>query len=80
MDFIISLLLTIVVILIIINFTSISISDTANSGQQCVNNRVFPLFGQYQIPQPTLAMAPSALNNKIKLEEQSYDYNKHFYM
>ena len=36
--------------------------------------------GTYQIPQPVLASAPSALNNKVNLEQQTYDYHKYFFV
>lgn len=36
--------------------------------------------GTYQIPQPILASAPSALNNKVNLEQQTYDYHKYFFV
>jgi hypothetical protein len=95
MDFLIGLLLTIVLILILLNFTSISMSDSDSSNQQCANNSLFTALGlgsgigltniggiggTYQIPQPILASAPSALNNKVNLEQQSYDYHKYFFV
>ena len=95
MDFLIGILLTIVILLVIINFTSVSMSDSNSPNQQqCVNNSLFSSLGfgggnvglgnvssgSYQIPQPILASAPSALNNKVNLERQSYDYNKYFFV
>ena len=99
MDFIIGLLLAIVLLLVLINFTSISVSDSNSPNkQQCGNNTLFSSLGlggssndgsgnngssvnnTYQIPQPVLASAPSALNNKVNLEQQSYDYHKYFFV
>lgn len=94
MDFIIGLLLAIVLLLVLINFTSISVSDTNSPNQQqCGTNTLFSSLGfsssgglgnasnsSYQIPQPVLAKAPSALNNKVNLEQQTYDYHKYFFV
>ena len=98
MDFVIGLLLTIVIILVLINFTSVSLSDSNNATQQqCGNNSLFSSFwgnngggigsGGYPqsqsvplVPQPILASAPSALNNKVNLEQQTYDYHKYFFV
>ena len=94
MDFLIGILLMICVILILINFTSISMSDSNSPNQQqCANNSLFSSLGfggsgslgnasagSYQIPQPILASAPSALNNKVNLEQQTYDYHKFFFV
>ena len=99
MDFLIGILLMICVILILINFTSVSMSDSNSPNQQrCTNNSLFSSLGfgggsssldsglgnvsvnSYQIPQPILASAPSALNNKVNLEQQTYDYHKYFFV
>ena len=98
MDFIIGILLTIVILLVLINFTSVSLSDSNNTTQQqCGNNSLFSSFlggwgnggqgnggqgngGYPQTPHPILASAPSALNNKVNLEQQTYDYNKYFFV
>jgi len=88
MDFIIGILLVIVIILILINFTSITISDT--KGGTCSSNTNSSIFGGNQygsriqnglgIPSPMLSKEPSALNNKLNINAQTYDYNKYFYM
>ena len=99
MDFVIGLLLTIVIILVLINFTSVSLSDSNNpNSQQCGTSSLFSSFwgnngggiGGYpqsqsvplvpSAPQPILASAPSALNNKVNLEQQTYDYHKYFFV
>jgi len=103
MDFIIGILLTIVIILVLINFTSVSLSDSNNPNQQqCGNNNSFfsslGLFGvgglgngglgnvgsgnggYNQPPQPIVASSPSALNKKVDLEQQTYDYHKYFFI
>jgi len=78
MDFIIGILLVIVIILILINFTSISMSDTINSGTCNSNN--YNYTNQNNIPSPMLSKDSTALNNKINLNVQTYDYNKYFFM
>lgn len=85
MDFLIGILLIIVIILILINFTSISMSNT--KGGTCSNNNMSTsIFGGNQygpgIPSPMLSKEPSALNNKLNLNAQTYDYdyNKYFFM
>ena len=99
MDFIIGILLTIVIILVLINFTSVSLSDSNSSNQQCGTSSLFSSFwgnnggglrnGELvntgyqqapQPPQPILANAPSALNKKVDLEQQTYDYHKFFFI
>lgn len=45
-----------------------------------MNNYNVMKNSSYNIPSPVLANAPSALNNKIKLNDQTYDYSKYFYM
>jgi len=97
MDFIIGILLTIVIILVLINFTSVSLSDSNNTTQQqCGNNSLFSSLwgvgggmgsGGYpqtqsspSLPQPILASAPVALNKKVNLEQQTYDYHKYFFI
>ena len=91
MDFIIGILLVIVIILILINFTSISMSDT-KGGTCSSNNTNSSIFGGNQygggnqyvpsIPSPMLSKEPSALNNKLNINAQTYDYdyNKYFFM
>jgi hypothetical protein len=97
MDFIIGILLTIVIILVLVNFTSVSLSDSNNpNSQQCGSSSLFSSLGLGSIsglgnsglgnggynqpPQPIVASAPSALNKKVNLEQQTYDYNKYFFI
>jgi hypothetical protein len=77
MDFLIGILLIIIVMLILYNFSSVSMSNTKSNGT-CSNNTVTT---QYNIiPSPILSKSPSALNNKVNLNAQAYDYNKYFFI
>jgi len=88
MDFIIGLLLFIVVIFIIINFTSISMSNT-KAGGTCSSSTSILGTNQYQnqygygnsnIPSPVYSKDSLALNNKLNINNQTYDYNKYFFL
>jgi len=99
MDFVFGILMFIVIILILINFTSITLSDTKGGSCNPNSNNSNSIFGnifstnQYQnpnlnqynnpnyyIPSPVQSNAPSALNKKINLNNQTYDYNQHFFI
>lgn len=101
MDFVIGILMFMVLILILINFTSISMSDTKGGncavggsngmsgmfggmgifGNSNINNNQYPNQMQnYNIPSPILSNAPTALNNKFNINEQTYDYRQHFFV
>ena len=89
MDFIVGILLMIIIILILINFTSISMSDTKanatcsrNSSSSSSNSstNINKYLQNTNIPSPMLSNPPSALNNKINLNNQTYDYSKYFFM
>jgi len=76
MDYIIGILLVIICILILINFASVSISDNQPGIPLLPSNN----YNTSNTPSPVLSRAPSALNNKINLENQTYDYSKYFYV
>jgi hypothetical protein len=81
MDFIVGILIVFIIILILINFSSISISDT--KGNTCSRNNLSlgnQTMNINSIPSPMLSKEPSALNNKLKLNAQTYDYNKYFFL
>lgn len=90
MDFIIGMLLIIIVIFIIINFTTISITDTnyqQNQQNQYYNqypnqnqNFLYSSNNRYNPPLPINANASLVLNKKLNLEEQSYDYKQSFFV
>ena len=90
MDFIIGMLLIIIVIFIIINFTTISITDTnyqQNQQNQYYNqypnqnqNFLYSSNNRYNPPLPINANASLVLNKKLNLEEQSYDYKQTFFV
>ena len=46
-----------------------------SSGNNVSNN-----MPNNKVPQPRNANSPLALNKKINLEEQTYDYNKYFFI
>jgi hypothetical protein len=92
MDFIVGILVVIIIILILINFTSVSVTDnegrTSNNlfltnkimNQDKMNQNMNQNMNQYNIPSPMLSKEPTALNNKLNLNSQTYDYNKYFYL
>ena len=87
MDFIIGMLLIIIVIFIIINFTSISITDSNYQQNQYYNqypnqnqNFLYSSNNRYNPPLPINANASLVLNKKLNLEEQSYDYKQSFFV
>ena len=77
MDFIIGVLLVIVVILVLYNFASISISDSPEAGK-CNDSNY--LFANHNEPQPVSAKPNTVMNGKVNLDAQSYDYSKYFYV
>ena len=92
MDFIIGILFIIIIIFILINFASVSISNSQSPNNKNTNNSVVNFLNPYnqgqsmnnlsngQIPSPMNANSPLALNKQINLEEQTYDYNKYFFV
>lgn len=82
MDFIVGILLIVIIVLILINFSSISMSDSkANTScNKIINTNPNQTVKNNTIPSPLLSNAPSALNKKFNLNEQTYDYSKYFFM
>ena len=85
MDFIIGILLVIVVLLLLFNFATISISDSP--GGNCNNqnylfssNRNNILTDNITNPKPVKSQPNNVINGKINLDNQTYYYNKYFYM
>ena len=88
MDFVYGILLMFLILFIVINFVSVNLSDTA--ANQCSNSNSSQSKSQYQnhnqiqpqnnIPLPINANSKLAINKKINLEEQTYDYKKYFYV
>ena len=80
MDFIIGIIFVLLIIFIIINYTTISISNNNNSlkdvnylytkKNNVLLNNTMPLPRQQN----------KSINNKLNLEEQSYDYKSYFYI
>ncbi len=67
----------IIIMLILYNFASVSISSNSSSGSNYI-----PITTQYlpALPSPMLSKSPSALNNKVNLNAQAYDYNQYFFV
>ena len=84
MDFIIGIIFVLVIIFIMINYTSISVSNNNNNN----NNNIKDINYLYTnknnskmlntIPLPI--QKNNAVNKKLNLEEQSYDYQSYFYI
>jgi hypothetical protein len=80
MDFIIGIIFVLLTIFIIINYTTISISNNNNTlkdvnylytkKNNVLLNNTMPLPRQQN----------KSINNKLNLEEQSYDYKSYFYI
>ena len=86
MDFVVGILLMIIIILILYNFASISMSNNnygsgTGSGSGSYNSMITQYNSiPYPSPSPILASSPSALNNKVNLNAQAYDYKKYFFV
>ena len=83
MDFVVGILLMIIIILFLYNFSSISLSDSTSNGtcNKNVNQNQYNSNRQYNsVPSPVLSKSPSALNNKVNLNAQTYDYSKYFFV
>ena len=74
----------IIIILILYNFASVSITSNNTYGSKSYNN-INATTTQYNsiqnpLPSPVLSKSPSALNNKVNLNAQAYDYKKYFFV
>ena len=90
------LTIVIILVLINFTSVSLSDSNNPNQQQCGNNNSFFSSLGlggwgnselvntgyqqALQPPQPILASSPSALNKKVNLEQQTYDYHKYFFI
>ena len=95
MDFLYGIMLIILIIFGLYNFGSVSMSDSKNSKNpnQSTNistqnylfaskNSNFENSSEKKPPQPMIANSPLALNKKINLDLQTFDYeyNKYFFV
>jgi hypothetical protein len=87
MDFLIGILLIIIAILFLFNFTSISVSDNRYSSSTCSSPNYLISSMQnnmYQgIPQPQIASTlnnPYGINTNSALNNYVYDYSKYFFV
>ena len=83
MDFIVGILLMIIIILVLYNFASVSITNS--SGSKYYDSNINTATTQYNsmpypLPSPVLSKSPSAINNKVNLNAQAYDYKKYFFV
>jgi hypothetical protein len=76
MDFLIGVLLVIIVLLLLFNFSSITISDTKYGGTCARNNSK----RNNNIPIPVQSASNKAVNGKINIDDQTYDYRKYFFV
>lgn len=83
MDFIISVMLIIIGILLLINFTTISISDNkfGNSNCSMLPNYLFSTMQNNQLQKiPTLVSATSQSNSITANNNSEYNYIKYFFV
>lgn len=89
MDFLVGILLTIILILMIYNFSSISISDSPSVGRWNNQNYLIssmqqsivqPNINGINIPQPNAAKASTSNNASVSSNHHIYDYNKYFFV
>jgi hypothetical protein len=85
MDFIIGILLVIAAILLLLNFTTISISDTKFNSGSCSADRNFLISTMQNSmtagqPQPITANASTAINRTVNLDNQTYDYSRYYFV
>ena len=76
MDFLIGVLVVIIVLLLLFNFSSITISDT-KYGSTCSRNNS---KSNNNIPSPIQSASNKAVNGKINIDDQTYDYRKYFFV
>ncbi len=85
MNFLLGILLVIIIILLLYNFASISISNTQNAGALSNNQNYLTTqqqlnilqTGNTQIPQPMLS---NSNTSTILNKQPIYDYNKYFFI
>ena len=85
MNFLLGILLVMIIILLLYNFASISISNTQNAGILSNNQNYLTTqqqlnilqTGNTQIPQPMLS---NSNTSTILNKQPIYDYNKYFFV
>ena len=83
MDFLIGILLVIIVLLLLFNFSSITISDTQYGGSCASANTHTSMntsMNKNNIPKPVQSTSNKAVNGKINIDDQTYDYHKYFFV
>lgn len=85
MDFIIGILLVIAALLLLLNFTTISVSDTKFGSGSCAVDRNFLISTMQNSlttgqPQPITANASTAINGTVNLDNQVYDYSRYYFV
>jgi hypothetical protein len=79
MDFLFGILITIVVLFIMYNYMSISVSDEKDVNRK-INRRNNNSYNNKTIPQPTDSKSNNSINGKFNLRAQMDDYQKQFYL
>jgi len=83
MDFIIGIIFVLLIIFIIINYTSVSVSNNNNNDNNLKDiNYLYTNKHNMKISNtiPLPIQKNNSINNKLNLEEQSYDYKTYFYI
>ena len=95
MEFLIGILVFILLFFALFNYVSISMTNTVKTAntEYTTNNTIFsinknqyqspyqtPNQTLYKTPSPVQSNPPKALNSKINLNSQTYDYNQYFFL
>ncbi len=86
MDFFLGIVLTIVLILIIVNYVSISVSDEGINNYKCnskntdMNSTIPNLTNDINLPMPIDSKSNNSITGKFNLQAQMDDYHKQFYL
>lgn len=84
MDFIIGMFLVVLVLIMLINFASISISDSPSVSNQCSIGNLFSSNGviNKQVPITTSGIVNlnGSIKNNLISQKMGYDYTNYFFM
>lgn len=85
MDFLIGVMLVIICILLLINFTTISITDSKFGSSNCATGQNYLLQNMQNgimvgIPSPVPANNSTINSGKINQTASNYDYSKYFFV
>lgn len=81
MDFVIGVLLFMVLLLLLFNFASISISDSnVPNSEKCLNQNFLFSSKLFNTSTPSPVPSVSQTATKSSLNNSKYDYNKYFFV